>query len=70
MTVAEMRAYISDAYPGGTWKARCSMMKNQQVIAIYYALRNREKHKPKKPSRRNFAKPGYQFTIFDMLKED
>ena len=45
-------------------------MSAQQVIAIYHCLRNRETTKAKKPSRRNFAKPGYQFTIFDMLKED
>lgn len=70
MTVSEMRHYISDAYPGRSWKTRCNIMSEQQVIAIYHSLRNREKTKPKKPSRRNYGKPGYQFTIFDILKED
>lgn len=70
MTVAEMRAYISDAYPGRSWKARCTVMNSQQVIAIYHSLIEREKAKPKNPIRKNSKKVGYQFTIFDLLKEE
>lgn len=42
MTVSEMRAYISDAYPGKKWHYRVSKMAPNQVIAVYHNIINKE----------------------------
>ena len=70
MNVDEMRAHIRDAYPGRSWKARCNVMRDQQVIAIYHSIIEREKPKPKTNRGKSQSDPGYQFTIFDLLKEE
>ncbi len=67
MDVNTMREYISNAYPGRSWKTRCNIMPPQQVIAIYHSLVSREK-KPERP-KLQMSKGNYQITIFDMLKE-
>ena len=68
MNVEEMRAIIRDAYPGRSWKARCNLMKPQQVIAIYHSIVERDKPSFKPNRGKNQFDPGYQFTIFDFLK--
>ena len=68
MDVNTMREYISNAYPGRSWKARCSVMHPQQVIAIYHSLMSRKK-RPERPKLQK-SKENYQVTIFDVLKED
>ena len=70
MNINNMRDYISNAYPGRSWKAKCSVMSEQQVIAIYYSIRNREKDKQKTFKKSRKDKEGYQFTIFDFLSND
>ena len=71
MNVAQMRDYISNAYPGDKWKARCACMHSNQVIAIYHSLARQGKlnRKPKKPAKEE-SKAGIQLTIFDIFKEE
>lgn len=64
MNIEQMREYISQAYPGRNWKARCSMMSDGQVVAIYRSISERKAKQVKKVVKRK-TKPGYQFTIFD-----
>lgn len=67
MDVNAMREYISNAYPGRSWKARCNIMSPQQVIAIYHSLVSRDK-KPERPKLQR-SNNNYQMTIFDLFKE-
>lgn len=67
MDVNTMREYISNAYPGRSWKARCNIMPPQQVIAIYHSLVSRDK-KPERPKLQR-SNDNYQMTIFDLFKE-
>lgn len=67
MNVKEMRAYISDAYPGKSWKARCAFMKEQQVVAIYHSLVNRDKEKKELRPKKARKGKDYQMTIYDFL---
>ena len=81
MNVEQMRSYISNAYPGDKWKARCRCMRRNQVIAIYYSMLSRkgkmDKHiatgkaiiEMEQASQVQANKAGFQLTIFDMLKE-
>lgn len=64
MTIHEMRAVISDAYPGKQWKSRCKDMPSRQVCAIYYSLLSRDRNKQKK---RDSERQQKQFTIFDFM---
>lgn len=70
MNIEEMRAIISDAYPGRSWKARCNIMRPQQVIAIYHSIMKYRNAKPEVKTNRGKRQsdPGYQFTIFDFMK--
>lgn len=43
MNLHEMRDFISKAYPGQAWKNRVKKMGENQIIAIYYSMMNREK---------------------------
>ena len=70
MNIENMREYISNAYPGRSWKARCNTMSTQQVVAVYYSIMNRKKPKPKVNRGKSKSDPGYQFTIYDVLKEE
>lgn len=63
MTIHEMRAVISDAYPGKQWKSRCKAMPSRQVCAIYYSMQSRDRDKQKK----NSGKQQKQLTIFDFI---
>lgn len=68
MDVRQMRDYISNAYPGDKWKARCRVMRPGQVMAIYYSMMEGKEREAKarqvKPD-----KAGIQLTIFDLFKE-
>ena len=46
MNINEMRRYVSDSYPGLSWKSKVARMPQNQVIAIYKSLLNREKKEP------------------------
>lgn len=64
MTTKEMRAIISDSYPGERWKRRCAAMPRNQVCAIYYSLLSRDRNKQKKKDSERQVK---QLTIFDFM---
>ena len=69
MNIVAIREYVANAYPGPSWKTRCNMMSDQQVIAIYYSLQNRKKNKPKPVNQgKKQSDPGYQFTIYDFME--
>ncbi len=63
MTTQEMRAIISDAYPGERWKQRCAAMPKNQVYAIYRSLQSRDRDRQK----RNSETQDVQLTIFDFM---
>lgn len=74
MNIEQMREHIAQAYPGRNWKARCSMMSDGQVIAVYRSISERKAKRGvlriKDPllgtsQVKKSTKPGYQFTIFD-----
>ena len=69
MGIDAMRSYILNRYPG--WN-KIYVMPPDQVIAIYHSIVEREskKHDAKKARRIPKETPGYQFTIFDFMKED
>ena len=73
MRIEEMRSYISNAYPGEKWKARCACMKKNQVIAIYYSLIKADRTTPKgaflyggQKVKNTQKTEGVQMTIFDL----
>jgi hypothetical protein len=44
MSVSQMREYLIGVYPDSlTWAARVKKMKDGQVIAIYYNIKNKER---------------------------
>ena len=48
MTVSEMRQFLMAQYPDSfKWHAKVSKMKSNQVIAIYYSMKERIKIKEK-----------------------
>lgn len=72
MDINNMREFVANAYPGRSWHARVNIMSNSQVIAIYHSLHVRDKRKYDwaKAKKKKPTEPGYQITIFDVLKED
>lgn len=42
MTAAQMRCVIYDAYPGDSWHEKVNNMPDDQVVAVYFSLLNRE----------------------------
>ena len=69
MSIDAMRSYILNRYPG--WN-KIYVMPPDQVIAIYHSMVERESKKQEVKKARRIPKetPGYQFTIFDLMKED
>lgn len=76
MDIINMRQYVKDAYGSGRskrWCEKVDKMHDNQVIAIYYNLLNRNKKKvePKKPEITKEEKPKetnfHQITIDEYL---
>ena len=65
MDINNMREFVSNAYPGRTWKARVNMMSSNQVVAIYHSLNGRKKN-IQTPINKDSV--GYQLTIYDLLR--
>lgn len=61
--IANMRSYISNAYKGKEWKNKVSTMSDQQVIAIYYSIKERRTGKKKEKR----IKETGQISIFEYL---
>lgn len=58
MSIEQMREAISDAYSSDGWKRKVSRMPEDQVMAVYFKLKERgcldkKHHKPK----REYTKP-------------
>ncbi len=75
MNIHEMRNFISKAYPGQKWKNRVKKMGENQIIAIYYNLVNRESPGLQRVIRIGLDEAAVgkdesyeQLTIFDILK--
>lgn len=75
MNIHEMRNFISKAYPGQEWKNRVKKMGENQIIAIYYSMINREKTKTQREIYVGFDEAAVckdesyeQLTLFDILK--
>lgn len=75
MNLHEMRDFISKAYPGQKWKNRVKKMGENQIIAIYYSMINRQNSFAQKATHIKLDKTtagkdeSYtQLTIFDILK--
>ena len=63
LTVNEMRAVVSNLYPGAGWKYRVNkMMKDNQIIAIYQSYLNRREKKKKKEEEEGHY---VQLSLFD-----
>lgn len=39
MTIMEKRNAVSNAYPGPEWKAKVQKMSDEQVVAVYFRLK-------------------------------
>lgn len=59
MTINQMRMHIADAYPNENWKRKCENMPDNQVIAIFHSLQNREQRVSRKQQYK-------QLDIFDV----
>lgn len=77
MNLHEMRNFISNAYPGQKWKNRVKKMGENQIIAIYYSMINRQNSLSQKDTHIKLDKTAVgkgksytQLTIFDILKGD
>ena len=75
MNIHEMRNFISKAYPGQEWKNRVKKMGENQIIAIYYSMINRQNSFAQKVTHIKLDKTAVgkdesyeQLTIFDILK--
>lgn len=75
MNLHEMRDFISKAYPGQKWKHRVKKMGENQIIAIYYSMINRQNSLSQKATHIKLDKTTVgkdesytQLTIFDILK--
>lgn len=75
MNLHEMREFISNAYPGQKWKNRVKKMGENQIIAIYYSMINRQNSLSQKATHIKSDKTTVgkdesytQLTIFDILK--
>lgn len=61
MTVESMRKHISECYDSWRWRDKVSKMPDNQVMAIYFSMKEKGKLKKDK-------KPRYrQMTIFDYI---
>lgn len=75
MNLHEMRNFISKAYPGQEWKNRVKKMGEDQIIAVYYNLVNRENPLLQKAAKIGLSEVAVskddecvQLTMFDILK--
>ena len=66
MTVEFMRNYISQMYNSDKWRRRVQFMHDNQVIAIYKTMKQRNQQPPKKTK----GPIVQQLTIFDLFKEE
>ena len=63
MDVQAMRDYILKMYPGPRWVEKVARMKDSQVMAVYYSMKNKgQKPVSNKPDKR-------QLTIYDYDEE-
>lgn len=62
MTVNAMRDYISKMYNSDKWRLRVHRMEDDQVIAIYHTMIERNQQPPK-----NNGPKVQQLTIYDIL---
>lgn len=60
MNIREKRAFVANAYPGEKWKARVSGMDDDQIIAVYLAILQREQ----KPTEVKTTQPEAQLRLF------
>ena len=70
MDIPKMREYIKNAYPGPSWRRKCNNMSKEQVIAVYKSITSRARNGKKPKPLPMQEEEGYQFTIFDKLKEE
>lgn len=62
MTVNSMRNYISEMYNSDKWRLKVRNMNDNQVIAIYHTMIERNQKPPKKEPKVK------QITIYDILE--
>jgi len=62
MDVAQMRKHILKMYPGPRWSEKVALMKDSQVMAIYFSMKKKGQQPIKESKER-------QATIYDYDEE-
>lgn len=63
MQIEEMRKFVSDQYPGMGWKNKVRCMPDNQVLAIYRSMLQREARETKKE---RLSQGEHQMTIWEL----